>query len=147
MIIDHISNLSRYAGLGPNFASAARFLADHGADALPDGRTEIDGDNAFVNTSVNRLERTEMAWEAHALYADIQLILAGRERFGWSDEAEMDPLDPERDFRTCRAEPKMSFVLEAGQFVIFLPGEPHSPGNPAEGLPEDCRKAVIKIRC
>lgn len=146
MIVDKLANLSRYAGLGKNFAAAARWFEAHDAASLPAGRLEIDGDQVFVNTAVNRLDRAEMAWEAHALYADIQLILEGEERFGWSDEAEMDPLDPERDFRTCRAEAKAVFTLGTGQFVIFLPGEPHSPGNPA-GRPSDCKKAVIKVRC
>lgn len=146
MIVDHISHLSRYAGLGENFAAAARYFEEHGTDSLVPGRLEIDGDRVFVNTAVNRLDRQEMAWEAHSLYADIQLILEGRERFGWSNEAKMDPLDPERDFRTCRAEAKAVFTLGPGQFVIFLPGEPHAPGNPP-GEPADCKKAVIKVRC
>ena len=47
---------------------------------------------------------------------------------------------------TCRAEAQAVFTLGPGQFVIFLPGEPHSPGNPA-GEPSDCKKAVIKVRC
>lgn len=146
MIVDHISNLSRYAGLGQNFAAAARYFEEHGTEELLPGRTEVDGDRVFINTAVNHLDRKEMAWEAHALYADIQLILEGEERFGWTDEAEMDPLDPERDFRTCRAESKVSFTLGPGQFVIFLPGEPHAPGCPA-GAPADCKKAVIKVKC
>ena len=146
MIIDHIRNFGRYAGLNPHFASAAGYLAQHDPFALPSGREEVDGSNVFINTAVNHLDRTEMAWEAHAVYADVQLILEGEERFGWSDEADMDPLDESRDFRTCRAAPKAEFTLKAGQFVIFFPGEPHAPGNPA-GEPADCRKAVIKVRC
>ncbi|MBQ9288704.1 MAG: YhcH/YjgK/YiaL family protein [Clostridia bacterium] len=146
MIVDTISHLSRYAGLGKHFGTAAAFFSEHDPAALPSGRTEVDGENVFINTATNRLDRKEMAWEAHAEYADIQLILEGEERFGWSDRAEMDTLDPTRDFRTCRAEPQMEFTLSAGQFVIFLPGEPHAPGNPT-GRPADCRKAVIKVRC
>ncbi len=146
MIVDHLSHLSRYAGLGENFAAAARYFDEHGTASLVPGRLEIDGDRVFVNTAVNFLNRQEMAWEAHARYADIQLILEGEERFGWSDEAEMDPLDPATDFRTCRAEAKAVFTLGPGQFVIFLPGEPHAPGNPA-GAPAECKKAVIKVRC
>ena len=87
MIVDKLSNLSRYAGLGKNFAAAAHWFEEHGASSLPMGRMEIDGSQVFVNTAVNRLDRTEMAWEAHALYADIQLILEGEERFGWSGAA------------------------------------------------------------
>ncbi len=146
MIVDHISRFSRYAGLNPNFAATARYLETHDPFRLAEGRTEVDGENVFINTAVNRLEREEMAWEAHDAYADVQLILEGEERFGWSDEAEMDPPDPSRDFRNCRTKAKMSFTLTAGQFVIFLPGEPHAPGNPA-GKPGDCKKAVIKVKC
>ena len=36
--------------------------------------------------------------------------------------------------------------LEAGQFVIFLPGEAHSPGGAVAG-PEPCRKLIVKVRC
>ena len=146
MITDHISHFSRYSGLNLNFETAAKYFEAHDPFRLADGRTEVDGDNVFIHTSVNHLERESMAWEAHEKYADVQLILEGEERFGWSDEAEMDPLDASRDFRTCRAEAKMDFTLTAGQFVIFMPGEPHAPGNPA-GQPGDCRKAVVKVRC
>jgi len=145
MILDHMDHLGRYASLNPRLAMAVRYFETHDYRALPDGKTVIDGENVFVNTAVNRLEREEMAWEAHGVYADIQIILEGRERFGWSDRAEMDPLDPARDFRSCRTKPQAEMTLEEGQFVLFLPGEPHSPGNPA-GVPADCRKAVLKIR-
>ena len=145
MILDRMENLRRYAGLNPHLAAAVRYFEAHDYRALPDGKTVIDGENAFVNTAVNRLDRAEMAWEAHGVYADVQIILEGRERFGWSDTADMDPLDEKRDFRACRTEPQAEMILEAGQFVLFLPGEPHSPGNPA-GAPSDCRKAVLKIR-
>ena len=146
MIIDHIENLGRYAGLNEHFATAARFFQEHSPWDLPLGRTVIDGEHVFVNTAVNELSRDTMAWEAHAIYADIQLILEGQERFGWTDLCEREPLDPVRDFQVCHGEARMDFVLSPGQFVIFLPGEPHAPGNPA-GLPAPCKKAVIKVRC
>ena len=146
MIIDHISRFSRYAGLHPNFATAARYFETHDPFQLAEGRTEVDGDNVYINTAFNHLDRKAMAWEAHALYADVQLILEGEECFGWSNEADMDPLDTSRDFRTCRAEAKMTFTLTPGQFVIFLPGEAHAPGN-CTGHSGDCKKAVVKVRC
>lgn len=76
----------------------------------------------------------------------MQLILQGKERFFWSDKAKREKLDLSKDFQVCRADPLVDFVLGKGQFVIFLPYEPHSPANPA-GAPAVCRKAVIKVLC
>ena len=142
MIVDTLANIGRYASLGQNFATAARFLLHTDLTALPLGVTEVDGQKVYVNLADNCLDRADMAWEAHDRYADIQLILKGRERFGWSSTAVPGPL--EGDFRACAGEKDFDFTLAENQFVIFLPGEPHSPGNP-DGAPALCRKLVVKV--
>ena len=143
MIIDHLSNIKRYACMGINYAKAVEFLANTDLKNLPFGRTDIDGDNVFANLSDNYLNREEMAWEAHQRYADIQLILHGEERFGWADKAEYGQLDG--DFQVCypQTEPVVC-TLKEGQFIIFLPNEPHSPGNYVN-MPGNCLKLVVKV--
>ena len=144
MIVDTLQNIGRYACLGPHFATATRFLMEADLDALPMGVSEVDGRRVYINLADNLLDRADMAWEAHARYADIQIILRGRERFGWSSTATLNPLNEETDFRSCTGEKDFDFTLTAGQFVIFLPGEPHSPGNP-DGPAAVCRKLVAKV--
>ncbi|MDD3412034.1 MAG: YhcH/YjgK/YiaL family protein [Eubacteriales bacterium] len=144
MIVDNLENIARYAGLGANFATAAAYLAQTDLNALPMGRTEVDGANVFINKQDNLLNQGDPAWEAHARYADIQLILRGGERFVWGATAVMDPLNEQTDFRTCHDASGCEFTLTDGQLVIFLPGEPHSPGNYA-ALTDRCVKLVAKV--
>ena len=109
------------------------------------GTVRIDGERVYATLSDNRLERETPAYETHHLYADIQLILRGRERFllGWSGR-EGEPA-PGTDFYPFEADQALTFVLEEEQFVIFLPGEAHAPCNPV-GEPSVCRKLVVKVR-
>ena len=145
MVIDLLANLKNLSVLGPNFAAAAAFAASHDLSALPEGRTEVDGDRVFINKGVNRYTREETVYEAHHKYADIQIILSGAERFCWGGLKETEPFHEENDFMFCGAERHVDFTLQAGQFVLFMPGEPHSPGNYATWDAPVC-KAVIKVR-
>ena len=146
MIIDRIENIGRYRNLGGAFAEAAAWLEKTDLKTLPCGRAEIAGERVFATLSENRLSKEETDFEAHRLYADIQLVLEGKERFLFGTEAEILPPNPGTDFCPCRVSRHIGFTLKPGEFAIFLPGEPHSPGNPA-GEPSDCKKAVIKVRC
>ena len=129
--------------LGKNFAAAQRFLLTADWAVLSPGRHEIDGENVFVNIQEYTQEQKEPAYEAHAAYADIQLILRGSERFRWGHGL-LGELTG--DFRPVTGVTRyVEFTLREDQFVIFLPGEPHAPGLP-EGGPAFCRKAVIKVK-
>lgn len=142
MIADRLENLSRYAHLGPHFETAARFVQTHDLAALPLGRTEVDGENVFINVFENIYDRSTFFWEAHRRYADVQIVLSGCERFGWGREAVFGEL--QGDLMICHEVNGFDFILKDGEFALFLPMEPHSPGNPA-GEPAPCRKAVIKV--
>ena len=145
MIVDRLENLGRYAALGENFAAAARWLAETDLEKTEPGAVRIDGDRVYATTADNRLERETPLFEAHHLYADIQVILSGKERFylGWAGRE--GPQEPGKDLYFCEADGALCFDLAPGQFAIFLPGELHAPGNPA-GAPSVCRKMVVKVR-
>ena len=146
MIIDRLDRINRYAGLGANFATAARWLLETDLHGMEPGTVQIDGDRVYATLADNRLEPKTPAFEAHHLYTDIQLILKGRERFllGW-DGQEGDPPNPDSDYYPCEAEQALPFTLEENQFVVFLPGELHAPCNP-DGAPSVCRKLVVKVK-
>lgn len=146
MIVDTLRNIASYASLSDHFATAVRFLQTADLTALPVGITEVDGQQVYVNLQQTDLRPHAPAWEAHAAYADIQLILRGQERFGYAPEAELHPLQEERDFRTCTAHSSFYFDLTEGQFAIFLPGEPHDPCHPVTDVPERGLKLVVKVR-
>ena len=147
MILDNLSNIGRYAALSAHFGVAADFLARDDLDTLPVGRHEIDGNNGYILSQENILKPHGMAYEAHARYADIQVVLSGEERMGWGAEGRLGELDEERDFMACHEVAGETFIVRPGQFVIFLPGEMHAPGYPAGDEETVCRKLVVKVRC
>ena len=49
MICDTLEHLARYNGLHPNLDTAIDYLLPHDLSALPNGRTEVDGDEVFIN--------------------------------------------------------------------------------------------------
>ncbi len=146
MIIDHISHIQSYAGLGKHFRTACEWLAGQDLSALMPGDYPIDGRNVFASVADNELSRETPAYEAHRLYADIQLIISGRELFRFGTKGTVPERKPDTDFYPCEVEADLPFTLEDGWFVIFLPKEIHAPGNPA-GAPSVCRKMVVKVLC
>ncbi|MGN0172101.1 MAG: YhcH/YjgK/YiaL family protein [Acutalibacteraceae bacterium] len=146
MIIDTLSHLDRYLGLHPNLDIAITYLQSHDVAALPIGRTEVAGDNVFINVMDAELRPAgDAEFEYHRRYADLQLDLSGSEECGWTvlDDSD-DGFDAAGDIGFAHGEEQGSAVLGDGRFVIFLPGELHKPCC----LRGDCaavRKAVVKI--
>ena len=146
MIVDTMEHLEAYGTLGEHFRTAVEYLKKTDMRSLPVGKHEVDGEKVFILSQENHLTVKEMDWEAHARYADIQIILEGCERFGWGYRGTLNDLDVARDFRTCSDVQYIEYTLVPGMFTIFLPGEMHSPGNTTAG---DCvvRKLVVKVLC
>ena len=80
MITDSLTCLDRYLGIHPALDTAIRWLAQHDPAALPNGRTEIDGQDVYINVMDAALRPAEGAdFEYHRLYADLQIDLTGSE--------------------------------------------------------------------
>ena len=146
MICDTLDQLHLYKGFHKNLDTAIEFLAAHPLDTLPLGRTEVDGDEVFINVMDADLKpHTDSHAEYHRLYADLQIDLTGGE--GWSytnlPGEEAGECAGDIGFRT--SPDAVSGVLGEGRFVLFFPGELHKPGV---ARPEcaKVRKAVVKIR-
>lgn len=87
--------------------------------------------------------------EAHRRFVDIQYVINGPERFGFAQREEgLAPVEEafaEKDiafYPTPRGE---AFVdLQAGQFVVFYPGELHRPLC-CVGAEAPIRKIIVKV--
>ena len=78
MICDTLDQLHLYKGFHKNLDTAIEFLAAHPLDTLPLGRTEVDGDEVFINVMDADLKpHTGSHAEYHRLYADLQIDLTG----------------------------------------------------------------------
>ena len=146
MICDTLDQLHLYKGFHKNLDTAIEFLAAHPLDILPLGRTEVDGDEVFINVMDADLKpHTGSHAEYHRLYADLQIDLTGGEGWGYTNlpGEEAGEFAGDIGFRT--SPDAVSGVLGEGRFVLFFPGELHKPGVARPGC-DHVRKAVIKIR-
>ena len=143
MIFDRLENISRYVSTVPNYQEIATFLARNDLEELPLGRIEISPRlYANVETYVGR-DPSVTLFEGHCRYSDIQIVIAGKERFDFSGETRKDPeVDRERDIYFCSPASFGSFTLEPGFFVLLLPNELHRPALDFNGKP--VKKIVFK---
>jgi biofilm protein TabA len=146
MIIDYLDNLAAGSHLAPRLRQGLDWLRSRDPGALTDGRHEIDGDRLFalVQQYTTRAP-AECRWEAHRKYTDIQYVVRGDERMGYTNIAqtrEQEPYDAERDVAFFEA--GTDFVtVRAGMFTVFAPEDVHAPGC-AVGEPSLVRKIVLK---
>lgn len=149
MITGNIHHLDLVPYLPAKLRAAIDYVKQHINAQTPLGKIEIDGDRVFVqisNDSTDLLEQRRA--EFHAKYLDIQIVLDGQEGMTFSNlpagKADTDWLaDKDVAFLAAGGQEKQ-IVLQAGDFVVFYPGEVHKPLC-AVVAPAHVRKAVVKI--
>ena len=146
MICDTLSHLHLYKGFHKNLDTAIAFLAAHPLDTLPLGRTDVDGDEVFINTMDAALKpHADSHAEYHHLYADLQIDLTGGEGWGYETVPGTEVEPYHSDIGQVDSPDALFGTLGEGRFVLFFPGELHRPGVKTP----DCstvRKAVVKIK-
>lgn len=148
MILDSLRASAPYEALSPRFARAFQWLRTVDVKSLPDGRTDLDGDNLYV--VVYRAATRAMAkvpWEAHQKYADIQYVAAGTEAMLWEslDRTDLGEYNDAKDFQALEAESWVDLEVPAGQFAVFFPTDAHKPGIDIPGA-DPVVKLVVKVK-
>lgn len=150
MIIDTIRNWREHRGqYGDAVCRALEYVANANAADVP-STLELEGKRMYVmKQSPATAPFEERLAEAHALHADIHLVLEGEEWQGFAPAAEVnraveDKL-AESDYALFEhVENEARFRLQPGDFTVYLPGEIHRPNcHPAGGV--HLVKLVVKI--
>jgi len=145
MIVDKLANWRLY-GFSPLMARAFELLSDPVVQALPDGRHELDGDRIIaLPQGYTTKAVADGRLEAHRKYIDIQFILSGEERMGWTPlEGLTGSFDEEKDLGFYDGSFDMVSV-RTGSFAVFYPHDAHAPClDPTSGFCR-VRKIVIKV--
>lgn len=143
MILCPWKDIKRYEAVIPHLQEAVAFLekledltpAEY---PLPHGVVKIQQGTTHV------LDETKL--EAHRKYLDIQLVLKGREMFGWADLDTLTPSTPfsvEKDvgFYTGKSVP---ITVDAGYCYVLYPEDGHAPCSHLD-TPTDYVKALVKL--
>jgi YhcH/YjgK/YiaL family protein len=128
---------------------AFAFLKEQNLQTIAKGKYPIDGDNVFASVTEDPSKDFDKTnWESHRKYIDIQCVLAGEEKMGKWPVAEVTsitrPYDETKDVANYTA-PGKFYIIPAGTFIIFFPGEAHRP-NITPGGNKVVKKLVIKVR-
>lgn len=150
MITSTLAQLHWYKTISPNFEKAIDYALSTDFRTMEPGKYPIDGENvrAIVNEYTTK-PVSECDPESHREYADIQIMIAGTERFGYVPLIEQQastPYRPEMDvaFYSIVPEDINYITLYPGQFIIFFPSDIHQP-EVFIRQPELVKKVVLKI--
>ena len=151
MILDSLTHCADYVTLHPLFPAAFEYLKKFDPNT-PDGKYEINGKRLYA--AVQRYDTAPeetKTWEAHRVYADIQFIVAGREKILYAPVEELQsatPYNDARDVEKYNGETVKNVavtIIPAGFFAVYLPQDGHKPGCMVDH-PEPIVKVVIKVQ-
>jgi YhcH/YjgK/YiaL family protein len=130
MILDRIDNAARYSALGDRFVQSFELLNSGRLGEKEAGKYEADGKQLYYLIERYTTEPVGVRrLESHRRYADIQVVLAGREIMGYARDGDLEvavPYDANRDIAFFRTPAHYTELkLSAGEFVVLLPGEAH----------------------
>ena len=150
MILDRLDNASSYRGLHPGIDQALEYLAKTDFARVADGKHELDGERLYAMVQRYRTRTLDqIVWEAHRRYFDVQYLVAGAERMGYTalreDLAVKKAYDEQGDAILFDADGSM-FDLWAGGFAVFLPQDVHAPGLAVDQISSEVVKVVVKCR-
>ncbi|MDD6263375.1 MAG: YhcH/YjgK/YiaL family protein [Eubacteriales bacterium] len=148
MIVDSVKNIGRYAGLGKNFETAIRFIQQSDIENMRPMDFQLDGTHVYGFVKEFPLKTPqEVKLEAHRRYADIQLVLGGKEAIYIAETDRLSPCvpyDEEKDIAFYDGEDQFPLHLEPMQFGIFFPWDAHRPCC-LSGDADCSLKLVIKV--
>lgn len=150
MITGALSQLNLYKSIHPNLAKAIEYILQSDFSNMPVGKYEIENDEIFF--MVNEYSTKpfgECEPERHRKYTDIQIMINGAERFGYTPFKEQKPSTdflPDNDVSFFSiAESFLNYItLSSGEFIIFFPDDVHQPEVMVD-TPSIVRKVVVKV--
>ncbi len=149
MIFDTVKNMKFYSKMMPELETIQKFVLDFAAGKKENRRYDLDGDKLFVSPSVYMPKEHEGAeYESHIKYADVQVMIKGKEYIGVApleDCKVTKPFEDGGDIAFYTSEKGSLCLLEEGYFLVLYPQDAHMPCLKVEDGTE-VTKLVFKVR-
>lgn len=125
------------------------FIKNTNLDTLSTGSHEIIGKDLYAAVSEYTTKNDEDAkFEAHRIYADIQLVIRGQEKMGIIPLEKTQPAtqyDETKDILFLAAEGGIYRTATPDRFFVFFPGDAHRPSIKIDSNTV-VKKLVVKVR-
>jgi len=147
MITDKIDNINMYYEI-PGIAKD--FIHKLDSD-IHIGKVVL-SDDVYVNVEEYTTKLlTGAKFESHQRYADIQILICGKENIYYTDKYNLKtdiPYDKDKDieFYADAINRYDKVCLNGTNFVFLLPGEAHAPQVSVNNIQTKVKKVVIKIK-
>ena len=147
MIYDTLDHIDQYKTTHPGLYKALTILRDTDFSQMEDGRVEVEGKDLYYMLQSYESKANSNKVEAHKAYADIQMVLTGKEKMGIAPLETMVRETEARSEKDCwlYEGPVQYLTMLPGTFAILFPGDAHAPGLALEN-PEPVRKCVFKVK-
>lgn len=126
----------------------SHFYKRHNGLQQPDGQLCASEQSYVILQSYETKPVSQVKYEAHHMYADIQIILSGKELISYAPSAALQiqiPYDAQKDIAFGDImQPAADLCLAEKMFALFLPGEAHRPCVIWEDV-TPVRKLVVKL--
>lgn len=147
MIRSALKDFDHYFCFGEGLKRAVDFARSNDLASFQQGRYPIWGDKVFalIQEPLTMTEE-EAPFEIHRYHADLQSILIGSERVGYSHVEAVTPYgnyDEATDVQNFRGKGVLIQCAQ-GIFSLFLPHDAHQPYVMVD-KPERIKKVVIRI--
>lgn len=149
MIVGKLKDLKRYKGIHPNIDEAIDYVLNNDLKSLPKGKTVV-SENVYINRDTYVAKPLEECFfENHEHYLDLQIVLEGKELFGYTDISNPSlkvttPYNTEKDVTKYSAtEDTIYITLEEGFALVFNEDIHLAKAKVNDELVE---KAVVKIK-
>jgi YhcH/YjgK/YiaL family protein len=114
------------------------------------GKHILDSNTFILRDSYLTKSLSDCFFEGHQIYADIHLVLSGKETFGYCPKHRegiriVSPYGPEKDLETYEITDFDHVELTPGMFSIVFPDDLHL-AKLIKGSPVQVEKAIIKFR-
>lgn len=148
MIYDNIKNAHLYFSLDEKIQKALTYLQTTDFNNVEAGTYDVENKDIYAIVSEYQTKpMTSGKWESHKKYIDIQFLINGAERIGYSESKKVITLqdyNPDDDYSIHKGEGQ--FVnIEENHFIILFPSDIHMPGI-AVNIPKPVKKVVVKVK-
>lgn len=145
MIVDRIDHAADYAAQLPHLQDAVALIREL-KDPAP-GKHPFPGGYLMYQSGQTRAA-DEGGYEAHRKYADVQILLEGRELILWDRLENMEetaPYNAETDKLALRGSGSI-LEMRPGMFCVLFPTDAHTAcRHEAGGAPGPYAKYVVKL--
>lgn len=147
MITDKIENISLYSDIPDdvkNFVLNINRNIDNQRICL----SEVNFAN--IDSYYTKSDK-DILFEAHKKYADVQLLLAGKEDIYYTAKSDLSVKIPYDKNSDCEFYKQLPFnyskiSLDGSNFAVFFPHEAHAPQASSDGFISKVKKVVVKIK-